>query len=635
MRRSSTRRPRKARPGLEGLEGRQLLSVSASANTSSASSSSSSSTDPPPGRTIDREHGITSQDRRIAYTTPQGSHVTITIFGAGSLAGTTVDPDGDLHLVFSATNQETGIVGHVSGGTGEAPLASISHVAVGLDNFSGVGSTLLNVVNLKNFDLVDGGQINLTGGVHQLYLNSIGANTQIHLRELPPQFTTGSSGSSSGAENGVNLQFVSDVAGARTLTSVAGTPLIVNFASLSSVPASAATIGVNPGPPPAPPGVVLSIGGIHGAPRASSSLQDPEIYGYDPVANALILFDASTGAELQTIPLSGLGVGTMTTGVALGRDAEQLVALVGNGSTIYAFNALSGALVGSFSTANLSGFTSVNGIGSTDNRTVLMDSTAGSGGMAQVIDLTASLATGQAVAVAGAFSPQNEFTFSGGLTGVAGESTVYAAGSAFFNTQTPNLTQAGIMAVTVAQSGKLSESSRTALKSSGSFINDGSLTTPPTFPFGGLGSIDQNLALLTGVSNGQNTVALYNPSTETKKGTITLNDPNQLTDISESFRPDLVDSALIDIQGNLQSLRATSAQGLVMNVDGYANLVKIQHTSDSTFVALPFAHAQMPHRSNVTILSSPRSVGGRNGVTIDDNLQPVGPLSLPTPGAPS
>ena len=72
-----------------------------------------------------------------------------------------------------------------------------------------------------------------------------------------------------------------------------------------------------------------------------------------------------------------------------------------------------------------------------------------------------------------------------------------------------------------------------------------------------------------------------------------------------------------------------------MNVEGYANLVKIQHTSDSTLVALPFAHAQMPHRSNVTILSSARSVDGRNGVTIDSNLQPVGPLSLPTPGPPT
>ena len=274
-------------------------------------------------------------------------------------------------------------------------MASINNATVGLDNFSGVGSTLLNVVNLKNFDLIDGGQINLTGGVHQLYLNSIGANTQIHLRELPEQFTTGSSGSIVGRrQRGQPAVRQSTWPGRNTLTSASGTPLIVNFASLSNVPASAATIGVNPGPPPAPPGIVLSVGSIHGRPRASSNLEDPNVFGYDPVANALIRFDATTGAELQTIPLSGLGVGTMTTGVALGRDAEQLVALIGNGSTIYAFNALTGAFVGQFSTANLSGFSSVDGIGSTDNRTVLMNSSAGSGGMAELIDLTASLATG-------------------------------------------------------------------------------------------------------------------------------------------------------------------------------------------------------------------------------------------------
>jgi hypothetical protein len=76
-------------------------------------------------------------------------------------------------------------------------------------------------------------------------------------------------------------------------------------------------------------------------------------------------------------------------------------------------------------------------------------------------------------------------------------------------------------------------------------------------------------------------------------------------------------------------------QGLVFNDIGPANLVKIQNASNSTFVALPFAHAEIAHRSNVTILSSNRSVEGRNGVTIQSNLQPIGPLSLPTPGPPS
>jgi hypothetical protein len=502
-----------------------------------------------------------------------------------------------------------------------------------LSNFSGVGSTVLNVVNLKNFDLVDGGQINLTGGVHQLYLNAVGANTQIHLRELPAQLLTGATPSST-TDNGVNLAFVIDLAGAATLNGTSGTTTIPNFASFANTNPSSATSGKNPGPPPAPPGVVVSLGSVHGRPRVPSTLQDPEVFGYDPVANALIRFDTTTGAQLQTIPLAGLVTPSTMAGVALGRAADQQVALVGSGSTVYAFSALSGTLVGSFSTANLPGFTSIDGIGSTDNRTVLMDSSAGPAGMAQVIGLTASLTTGRAVPIGDPFAPQNEFTFAGGLTGVAGQNTVYATGSAFFNTQTPNLTQAGIMTINVARSGKLSESSRTAIKSGGSFINTGSLTTPPVFPFQGIGSIDQNLALLTGLSNGRNIVTLYNTALNTKNA-IFLNDPNQLTDLSESFRPDLVDSALLDIQGNLQSLRATSAEGLVMNVEGYANLVKIQRTSDSTFIALPFAHAQMPHRSNVTILSSPRSVDGRNGVTIENNLQPVGPLSLPTPGPPT
>ena len=201
--------------------------------------------------------------------------MTITVYGVGSLAGTTVDPDGNLHLVFSETNELTGIIGHVSGGTGEAPLASINHATVGLDNFSGVGSSLLNVVNLKNFDLVDGGQINLTGGLHQLYLNSIGANTQIHLRELPEQFTTGSSGSASAADNGVNLQFVSDVAGARHPDVGRRDAPDRQLRLVVERAPERGDVGVNPGPPPAPPGIVLSVGSIHGRPAPRPTWKTP------------------------------------------------------------------------------------------------------------------------------------------------------------------------------------------------------------------------------------------------------------------------------------------------------------------------------------------------------------------------
>ena len=396
MSRSSTRRPWKARPGLEGLEGRQLLSVNASATSSTTSSTSSSSTDPPLGRTTDLENGISLQDRRISYTTPQGSHVVITLYGVGSLAGTTVDPDGDLHLVFSGTNQETGIIGRVSGGTGQAPLADLRNATVGLDNFSGVGSTLLNVVNLKNFDLIDGGQVNLTGGVHQLYLNSIGANTQIHLRELPAEFTTGSSGASSAADNGVKPCSSSRDVGRGAHPDVGRGNAADRQLRRAFERAPERGDDRRESRPAAGPSGDRPVGRQHPRPsaRASSNLEDPNVFGYDPVADALIRFDATTGAELQTIPLAQLGLGNITTGVALGRDAEQLVAVVGQGSMIYAFNVLSGALVGQFSTANLSAFSSVNGIGSTDNRTVIMNSSAGTGGMAEAIDLTASLATG-------------------------------------------------------------------------------------------------------------------------------------------------------------------------------------------------------------------------------------------------
>ena len=532
-------------------------------------------------------------------------------------------------------------------------MQSIQNQSLGLDNFSGIGSTAIDQVNLKNFDLVDGGQINLTGGVHTLFLNSAGENTQIHLRELPAQFLPGSTSSSSTtttgststtssssssnptsatSTTGITLQYTTNpTTQALTLTSISGS-LTTNFTAIQIPKPDSPTTGVRSRAAADPAGDHPVDRWNPRRPRASSNLSDPEVYGYDPVANALILFDASTGAELQTIPLP-TGSGTMTTGVALGRDNNQLVALLGNGTTIYAYNALNGSPVGKFSTANLNGFSSIDGIGSTDDSTVFASSSV-PGGIAQIIDVTASLASGQAVAVGSAFTPQRQFEFSGGLTGVAGSNTIYSVGAAHFDTFQPDLNQAGILALSTA-GGQLTESSRTALKNKGNFINAGPDGAAQSMPFAALGSIDQSLALVTGVSNGQNVVELLDPSSLSNQGTITLNDPNQLTGLSESFHPDLVDTALVDIQGNVQSLRSTNARGLFFNEIGYANLVKFHNVTDSTFVALPFGHAEIPNRSDVTILSTTRPVNGRNGVTIEANLKPVGPLSLPTPGPPT
>ena len=165
----------RARPFLEGLEDRKLLSR-ASLGTAAAAAS--------PG-------GVFSQDNRVfTYTTPSGGHATIQVVGLGNLLGTTVSTSGALELVYGDTNAFSKITGQVRGGNGHAPLGSIQNsqlIAAGAQNsLSGVGGDVLQSVLLSSFDLIAGGRINLTPGVNSLILDSIGANTQVNLRALPP-----------------------------------------------------------------------------------------------------------------------------------------------------------------------------------------------------------------------------------------------------------------------------------------------------------------------------------------------------------------------------------------------------------------------------------------------------------------
>ncbi|WP_406698658.1 hypothetical protein V5E97_07205 [Singulisphaera sp. Ch08] len=621
MNESMTRPPRKVRPSLESLEGRtlQATSVTAAANLVPANA-----------RLLNRQNGISIQDRRMSYTTPQGTRVIVTLYGVGSLAGSTVDPDGALNVVFSETGPQTGIVAKVSGGTRRATLRSIHHKDLNPDDLSGIGSSLLNVVNFKDFDLVNNGRINLTGGVHSLYLNSVGRNTQINLREEPIEFLTNDGTTpTSTSSNGVDLAFVTSLLGASTLTSVGG-QFIPDFNAIANnIPTGGdSTIGVNPGPPPAPPGVVAVINHIKGAPRSTSGIENPEVFGLDSTAHTLIRFDAATGAVLQTIPLTGMG--PPNTGVALGRNAGRLVALVGDDSSIRAFDVITGDPVGQFTTTNLGslGLTSIDGIGSTDTRTVISDSTAGAGGLALRIDVTASLATGHAVAMGDPFTPERQFELSGGLASVPASQTMYATGAAHFDTFQPNLVQYGVLSLNTADD-QLAETARTPLKVNGDFVNAGPEGSVDSQPPQVLGSVDQSLALVTGVADGKNVVALLNPQTLASNGTLKLNNPNPLTGLSESFRPDLANSALIDVQGNVQSLRAKDATGLVFNVAGFINLAKIHRAADSVLIGQPFGHAEIPRRSNVDIISSPRPVDGRNGVQVNKNIKQIGPLSLP------
>src|SRR5207249_9390021 len=127
---------------------------------------------------------LSHHSRELDYTTPTGGHASITVVGRGSLTGTTVDSSGLLHLAFGGTNAFSKLVGNVHGGGGRAPLASIRYNQVqggGAQlNLTGIGSTVLAAVYLRDFDLVAGGNINLTAGVNTLVLDSVGPNTQIH-----------------------------------------------------------------------------------------------------------------------------------------------------------------------------------------------------------------------------------------------------------------------------------------------------------------------------------------------------------------------------------------------------------------------------------------------------------------------
>ena len=139
--------------------------------------------------------------------------------------------------------------------------------------------------------------------------------------------------------------------------------------------------------------------------------------------------------------------------------------------------------------------------------------------------------------------------------------------------------------------------------------------------------MDQNLALDIGVSGGKNILKLYAPSSLSSKGNISLNYPDQLTGLSQSFRTDLGNVALIDIQGDVQSVRGNTANGMFLNDTGNLATIKIQHLNNSTIVGQPLSHLDYKSLSNSTVLTSAREVGNRNGAMQVANIQPIGPMS--------
>jgi hypothetical protein len=668
---------KRLQPAFEGLEERKLLSRTP-LNAAAASSAG----------------GVFSQDNRVfSYTTPTGGHAVIQVIGLGNLLGTTLTPSDALELVYGDTNAFSKIVGTVTGGGGHAPLESIQNsqlIDAGISNsLSGQGGNVAESFLLSPFDLIEGGRINLTPGVNNLSLDSIGPDTQVNLRALPPapvtttvlptssllvgsatnsgsssstsetagasgnivvfrQFatTTTASNSASGTTlealqsttvtnpYGVSTTFVSNGNGSQTLTGISG-----QFTSAGNIveplPAGQPIQTV----PPAPPGIILKVNKVHGDLSAPINLQtDPRVFGYDPTTGEVIRFalnlNTKTGVVDSTFnPISVPG-DPAAAGLDLAWNGEQRVVLVSSGTIVYAFNATTGAPVGSFTDVNsFIGALPINSVAGTDTLTVL-----GSFQTNQLyaINLPASLQTGIAQPAPGnpqPFTPQAEFTLLGGLTSSPGTNFVFASVAAHLDSTQPAQTQLGIQAVSTAVvstvkgqgsvfSNLLTGSANTAVKEGNAFVNVPAAQPATSPPGPALGSIDQSLALVLGASGGTNTV-------DTQNGTFTFDYPNALAGLSETFRPDLVGSALIDIQGTVQSVRGGTATGMVLNDTGNLNLVKFDSVTKSTIVGQPIGHIQFRTRKNVLILTPSRTAAGRNGVTVNKSLQQIGPLTQP------
>src|SRR5271165_2449976 len=552
MGRTSSSRPsnpmRRARPMLEGLEQRWVPSQAAGGLPIVPDSS------PLSGEFF---HNY----QQFNYTTPSGTHVEIKIIGRGSLQGTTVDSSGALHLLFSKTNAYTKIVSNVHGGTGQADLASIYSADLFLNHavtsLSGIGASVLDTINLRKFNLIAGGTIDVTSGIDNLNLNSVGPDTQIQLRQLPSTVTAGTSTTASTSSSSSNV-YVSDAFLVQSLAGINGE--FVSAGNIIGVPVSGA-----PGPPPAPPGIVLKINHINGniAP-APNLLTDNDIFGYDQTTGKVVRFNLTPATNATGQPDMSKQTGTLdstwkplqvqkpgsTTPVAIsvGRDGTRLVLLVSTGSQISVYDATYGTPLGSFTTP--AGF-DADALGSTDTLTVMGDVATN---QLQMIDIAASLKAGTAQLPVNEpgfpppanYTPPPGFSLVGGLTGVVGTNQVYPTVGASFNSFQPGVPQLGLLTAgtSVADTNpsgglilvrQFTTVSEKAIQPGGAYVQ----VPSPNLPLTGVGlsegSVDSSLALNMIVQNPQvpgqytNTVSLLGPVSLDQRGTITLDTTDPIT----------------------------------------------------------------------------------------------------------
>ncbi len=547
---------------------------------------------------LQRTNNVALTDRRISYTTPDRTRVNLTLYGLGTLAGSSVAPDGTLSVVYDRTDASSRLIATTFGGTRRAPLASIRDADTQPGSPSGVGANLIDQVNLANFDLLPGGFINLAGGVNRLSLRSAGADSSIYLREQPddPATNVGANGRQ---------------------TTYSGGELVTVVEEFQVGPGEFEFFLEEPDDPNAdlPTGVTVQIREINGLATAPT-IQPAQVFGYDPAASQIVRFDTGTGLPIQTIPLPGAG--SAATGLTVGRSGARQVVLASTGTTVRAFDAITGLPAGQFASA-----APIAGLGSTDTRTVAILAAPGAPAQAQVINVAASLATGLLVPAGPAFTPPRELFLLGGLTGVGGSVNVFATAAAHFDTFQPDQFQSGIETIN-ANTTILSESARTQLTALGN-VDPANPPAPQA-----LGSLELLVGRLTGrVVDGQNVVDLLSPRTLARQGTLNLAYPTALSGLSESFHPELEGAAIVDVRGDLLLFSSRRVRGLALNVAGTLNTLSIDRAEESSVVGFPVGHVDIASRRNVTITSTARSVDSRGMVVIDPNLRPLAPLDPP------
>lgn len=97
---------------------------------------------------------------------------------------------GLISILFDGTTSESQIIGMVYGTKLRPQIETIRDADVSDFDNTGVGTNQMGYVNLNRFDLANGGRINFSAGVQRIFLNEVGAGTQIDVAALKTPPTT-------------------------------------------------------------------------------------------------------------------------------------------------------------------------------------------------------------------------------------------------------------------------------------------------------------------------------------------------------------------------------------------------------------------------------------------------------------